>query len=204
MEIRKFAVSIEETLIEGFKAVEKPVRIAAAMAVIKNPYAGRYVEDLKSITETYSGYLGSLLPDMAIKTLGVTGEDVEAFGKGALVGLDGEIEHGSAIIHSLAFGNPFRKMCGNAASYLPSAEKRGAAGSPIDMAIKHKMDTLIRSHHMSFEVRISDAPRLDEIVVIAAVAISGRAHPRIGSAYEELKAEAEKDLIKVILVNTNT
>lgn len=75
-----------------------------------------------------------------MEALGITGADVEGYGKGALVGLDGEIEHGSAIIHTLTFGNPFRTLCDNAETLLPSAEKRGSAGSSIDLAIKHKMD----------------------------------------------------------------
>lgn len=91
-----------------------------------------------------------------MEALGVTGDEVEGYGKGALVGLDGEIEHGSAIIHTLTFGNPFRSLCGNAETLLPSAEKRGAAGSSLDLAIKHKMDAKIRSHHMTFETRIPD------------------------------------------------
>lgn len=193
MEIRKICTVIEETFIEGFKDAPKPVRIAAAMAVIKNPFAGKFVEDLQPLIDTYSEKLGTLLPQKAIEALHISGEDVEGYGKGALVGLDGEIEHGSAIIHTLTFGNPFRKICGNAETLLPSAEKRAGAGATLDLAIKHKMDPKVRSHHMSFEVRIPDAPRADEIVIVAAVASSGRAHPRIGSLHTELKQQGELD-----------
>ncbi|OUM87819.1 MAG: peptide synthetase [Bacillus thermozeamaize] len=184
--IRKFAVYVEEILTEGFKPVARPVRIAAAAAVIENPFAGRFVEDLSPLVDAYAAYLGELLPRKAMQALGIAGEQVEAFGKGALVGLDGEIEHGSCIIHTLKFGNPFRALCGNAATLLPSAEKRGAAGSPLDLAIKHKMDSKIRSHHMSFEFRIPDAPRNDEIVIVAVVTDNGRPHPRSGSLHAEL------------------
>jgi hypothetical protein len=187
LEIRKVVTICEETFIEGFKKSSKPVRIAAALAVIKNPYAGQYVEDLLPLIKTYSEKLGEILPQKAIEALGISGQEVEAYGKGALVGLDGEIEHGSAIIHTLTFGNPFRSKCDQAETLLPSAEKRGAAGSSLDLAIKHKMDPKIRSHHMTFEVRIPDAPRSDEIIIAAVVTSSGRAHPRIGSLHKELE-----------------
>src|SRR4051812_14420737 len=187
LEIRKIVTISEETFIEGFKKADKPVRIAAALAVIKNPYAGRYVEDLQPLIDACSEQLGELLPKKAMEALGVTGEEIEGFGKGALVGLDGEIEHGSAIIHTLTFGKPFRSLCGDAETLLPSAEKRGAAGSSLDLAIKHKMDAKIRSHHMTFETRIPDAPRNDEMVIAAVVTTSGRAHPRIGSLHKELE-----------------
>lgn len=192
MEIRKIVTVVEETLIEGFKKAEKPVRIAAAMAVIKNPYAGRYVEDLKPLIDSHAGPLGEMLSKRAIEALGISGDQVEAFGKGALVGLDGEVEHGSGIIHTLGFGTPFRKACGDALTLLPSAEKRAAAGASLDLAIKHKMDPKIRSHHMTFEVRIPDAPRNDEMVIVAVVTDSGRAHPRIGSLHSELEATGTK------------
>lgn len=183
---------LEETFIEGFKAADKPVRIAVAAAVIKNPYAGQYVENLQPLIDEYSAKLGEILPKKALEALGITGEECEAYGKAALVGLDGEIEHGSAIIHTMIFGNEFRKVCGNAKTLLPSAEKRAGAGASIDLAIKHKMDAKIRSHHMSFEFRIPDAPRADEIMVAAAVTSSGRAHPRIGSLHAELEAQGEQ------------
>jgi hypothetical protein len=193
MEIRKLYTVVEETFIEGFKESSKPVRIAASMAVVKNPYACKFTEDLQPLIDTYSEKLGTLLPQKAIEALQIAGEEVEGYGKGALVGLDGEIEHGSAIIHTLTFGNPFRKICGDAETLLPSAEKRGAAGASLDLAIKHKFDPKIRSHHMSFEVRIPDAPRADEIVIAAVVSSSGRAHPRIGSLHNELRQQGESD-----------
>lgn len=183
---------LEETFIEGFKKADQPVRIAVSAAVIKNPYAGKYVEDLQPLIDEYSAHLGEVLPKKALEALGIEGEDCEAYGKAALVGLDGEMEHGSGLIHTMLFGNEFRKVCGDAKSLLPSAEKRAAAGSSIDLAIKHKMDAKIRSHHMSFEFHIPDAPRADEIVVAAGVTSSGRAHPRIGSLHKELVAQGEQ------------
>ncbi|WP_147803632.1 amino acid synthesis family protein [Alkalicoccus halolimnae] len=186
-EIRKFYTIVEETHIEGFKEIDKPVGIAAALAVIKNPYAGTYVEDLNPLIDEYSAYLGEELPRRAMQALGISGEEVEGFGKGALVGLDGEIEHGSGLIHTMKFGNPFRSMCNNAETLLPAAEKRASAGASLDLAIKHKMDPKTRSHHMTFEVTVPDAPRADEIMVAAVVTSSGRAHPRIGSLHKELE-----------------
>lgn len=191
MEIRKIVSHIDETYIEGFKTTEKPVRIATTAAVIKNPYAGKYIEDLQPLIDEYSAGLGKLLSSRSIELLGIQGEEVEAFGKAALVGLDGEVEHGSAIIHTMTFGNEARTICGDAKSLIPSAEKRGVAGASIDLAIKHKVDVKIRSHHMSYEFSIPDAPRADEIVIAFTVTDSGRAHPRIGSLHDELAAQGE-------------
>jgi hypothetical protein len=187
--IRKIVTVVEETLEEGGRAVEPPVRTAAAMAVISNPFAGRpFQQDLKPLINEYSRSLGEMLSSRAIAALG-PGARVEAYGKGALVGLDGEIEHGSAIIHTLTFGNPFRSAVGpHALTLLPSAEKRASAGASMDIAMKHVEDAKIRSHHMTFEVRIPDAPRPDEIVVVCAVCDGGRPHPRIG----DLAAEMER------------
>lgn len=189
--LRKIVTVVEETYIEGERKTEKPVRIAIAAAVVKNPFAGKYVENLQPLIDQYSKEYGRILPKKALEALNISGEECEAYGKGALVGLDGEIEHGSAVIHTMVFGNEFRQECGNAKTLLPSAEKRAGAGSSIDLAIKHKTDAKIRSHHMSFEFRIPDAPKNDEIVIIAAVTDSGRAHPRIGSLHEELDAQGE-------------
>lgn len=188
---RKIVTMVEETYVEGFKNVKKPVRIGVAAAVVENPFAGEYVEDLQPLIDEYSKKFGRILPQKALEALGITGVECEAYGKGALVGLDGEMEHGSAIIHTMTFGNEFRKECDNAKTLLPAAEKRASAGSSIDLAIKHKMDAKIRSHHMSFEFRIPDAPRANEIVIIAAVTDSGRAHPRIGSLHNELEEQGE-------------
>jgi hypothetical protein len=115
------------------------------------------------------------------------GEQVESFGKGVIVGLAGELEHGVAITHSLLFGNPFREMCGNAKSLLPSGEKRGPAGCSLDVPLKHKNDATKRSHHMSIEIRVPDAPLPDEIVVVAAISDKGRPHARLPEFGEEIK-----------------
>ena len=167
---------------EGGRAVDPPMRIVAAGAVVVNPFAGRFVEDLEPLIERYCEPLGTLLTERALELLGAAAEGV---GKGALVGLDGEIEHGSAIIHNLRFGNQVRDAI-DGTSLLPAAEKRGAAGAPLDIAIKHKDDHSVRSHHQTFEVRIPDAPRADEIVIWVALASSGRPQSRLGAFGSEL------------------
>jgi hypothetical protein len=185
MSIRKIVTVVEEILIEGEKEVTKPTKVAAAMAVIKNPFAGKYVEDLSPLIDEYSAKLGEMLAKRAVQALGVKPEEVEAYGKGALVGSDGEIEHGSAIIHTMLWGHPFRGQTGGGTTLMPAAEKRGAMGASIDVPLKHKADGNIRSHHQTFQVNISDAPKNDEIIVVAAVANSGRPLARIGKLCQE-------------------
>jgi amino acid synthesis protein len=180
--LRKVVVVVEEVHEEGGRAVEPPVRIAAAGAVIANPFAGRFVDDLDPLIEAYCEPLGTMLTARAVELLG---GETEGYGKGALVGIDGEIEHGSAIIHNLRFGDRVRDPVAGT-SLLPSAEKRGPPGAPLDLAIKHKSDHRVRSHHQSFEVRIPDAPRPDEIVVWVALASSGRPQSRLGEFGSEL------------------
>jgi len=173
--LRKLYVIVEEVRSESGRPVEPPTLLAAAGAVVANPLAGRFVEDLAAVADAYCEPLGRLLAERALAALGA---DVEGYGKGALVGLGGEVEHGSAIIHNLRFGNLVREPVAGS-SLLPSAEKRGPAGAAIDLALKHKDDHTVRSHHQTFEVRIPDAPRDDEIVVWVALASSGRPLARL-------------------------
>ncbi|GAA2849433.1 amino acid synthesis family protein [Pseudonocardia halophobica] len=187
MRIRKIVTITEETRSEGFRDAERPVRIASAMAVIHNPMAGRFVQDLLPLVDEYADALGVLLPTRAIEALGRKADEVEAFGKGAIVGLDGEIEHASAIIHTMRFGTPFRRICADATTLLTACEKRSAAGSTLDIPLKHVREEKTRSHYLSHEVRIADAPRPDEILVVATVADGGRVHPRSGSLGNELR-----------------
>ena len=180
--LRKVVAVIEEVHEEGGRAVDPPVRIAAAGAVIVNPFAGQFVDDLEPLIEAYCEPLGTLLTARALELLG---GEAEAYGKGALVGIDGEVEHGSAIIHNLRFGDRVRDPVAGT-SLLPSAEKRGPPGAPLDIAIKHKTDHRVRSHHQTFEVRIPDAPGPGEIVIWVALASSGRPLSLLGEFGSEL------------------
>jgi Amino acid synthesis len=180
--LRKVVTIVEDVEREGGVPVVPATRMVAAGAVVENPFAGRYVADLEPLIERYCEPLGDLLTGRALELLGAPAEGV---GKGALVGLDGDVEHGSAVIHNLRFGNRVRDAISGTA-LLPAAEKRGAAGSPLDVAVKHKDDHTVRSHHQTFEVCVPDAPRADEIVVWIVVSSGGRPHARLGAFGSEL------------------
>lgn len=180
--LRKVVAVVEDVRSEGGRVVDPPTRMVAVGAVVENPFAGRYVEDLQPLIDRYCEPLGELLTERALPLLGAPAEGV---GKGALVGTDGDVEHGSAIIHNLRFGNKVRDAISGTA-LLPAAEKRGVAGAPLDVAVKHKDDHSVRSHHQTFEVRIPDAPAPDEIVVWVALAAAGRPHARLGAFGSEL------------------
>jgi len=180
--LRKVVTIVEDVEREGGEPVVPATRLVAAGAVVENPFAGRYVADLEPLIDRYCEPLGELLTERALALLAAPAEGV---GKGALVGLDGDVEHGSAVIHNLRFGNKVRDAIQGTA-LLPAAEKRGAAGAPLDIAVKHKDDHTVRSHHQTFEVRIPDAPRADELVIWIVVASSGRPHARLGVFGSEL------------------
>jgi hypothetical protein len=183
--IRKLVTIVDEVHAEGGRPVDPPVFIAAAGAVVTNPLAGRFVEDLGPLIDTYCERLGQLLVERALVALPDC--EVQGYGKGALVGLDGEVEHGSAILHNLRFGNPVRDAVGGT-SLLPAAEKCGGPGASLDLALKHKTDHQIRSHHQTFEVRVPDAPRAAEIVIWVALATAGRPQARLAEFGSELAA----------------
>lgn len=182
-EIRKVIAQYEDILVEGGREPEAPLRLAAAAAVIVNPYAGRYVQDLTPLFDLYCERLGELLAQRALEAL--DRPEVGSYGKGALIGLDGELEHGSGILHNLAFGNPIREAM-SASSLLPSTEKRAAAGATLDIPLKHIEDHKVRSHHLTFEIRLGDAPRPDEILVAVACSSGGRPHARLADFGSEV------------------
>jgi hypothetical protein len=189
-ELRKLYQFLEVVHREGGQEVAPPTRVAATAAVVTNFLAGSWAEDLSPLVEAYCTRLGTLLSE---ESAAILGAPVEAFGKGALVGIDGEIEHGSAILHNLRFGNPVRARAGGARSLLPSAEKRGGPGATLDIPLKHVNDATIRSHHQTFEVRIPDAPRADELVIVVALSSSGRPLARLsafGTDFSAAEAEA--------------
>jgi hypothetical protein len=176
--IRKIAVFLEETLTEMGRAVEPPTRRAAAAAVIENPYAGRYVEDLSELMDI-GEELGELLTQKAVAALGIPANTAESYGKAAVVGENGELEHAAAILHP-KLGTPVRRVLGKGAALIPSSKKRGPAGVSLDIPLGHKDAAFVRSHFDGMEVRINDAPRANEILVAIAVTDSGRPLPRVG------------------------
>jgi Amino acid synthesis len=176
--IRKIVTFVEETRVEMDRAVEPPTRRAAAVAVIENPFAGRYVEDLSLLIDV-GEELGELLTARAIAALGIEGPSAESYGKAAAVGENGELEHAAAVLHP-KLGAPVRKVLGKGAALIPSSKKRGGPGVALDVPLGHKDAAFVRSHFDGMEVRIADAPRSNEIMVAIAVTDSGRPHPRVG------------------------
>jgi Amino acid synthesis len=184
-DIRKIVTFDEEVLIEGFRKAETPWRMFAVAAVVRNPWAGRYVEDLAPEIQAYGPVLGSLLTERMINLAG-SGEAIEAYGKAAVVGLDGEVEHASGLIHTLRFGNHYRQAV-EAKSYLAFTNTRGPANAPIMVPLMDKNDAGRRSHYLTIQFAIPDSPRADEIVVVLGAATSGRPFHRIGDRYQDLK-----------------
>ncbi len=184
--IRKTLLQVETTLIEGGRQAPAPLKLIAAIAVVKNPWAGRgFVADLKPEIQDVAPVLGELLTKMIIETAG-SGAVVEGYGKSAVVGLDGEFEHASALIHTLRFGNHYRSAVG-AKSYLAFCNTRGPANAPIMIPLMDKNDEGRRSHYLTIQCAVPDAPAADEIVVALGASIGGRPHHRIGDRYQDLK-----------------
>ncbi len=189
-EIRKIATFRETTYIEGGKVGDKPVTMVGVAAVVTNPWSGQgFVEDLSPEIRSGCSELGELIVKHILDE--IESEQIEAYGKAAVVGAEGEIEHASAIIHTLRFGNHYREAVG-AKSYLSFTNKRGAPGTSIQIPMMHKDDEGFRSHYITLEMRIEDAPRANEIVVALGASDGGRLHPRIGNRYQDLKELAEE------------
>ena len=189
-EIRKTLLHVEETLIEGGKVAAAPLKLIAAVAVVKNPWLAKdgndtFVEDLKPGIHDVAPVLGKMLTDMVIKEAG-SGEVIEGYGKSGVVGLRGEIEHASALIHTLRFGNFYREAVG-AKSYLSFCNTRAGANAPILIPLMDKNDAGRRSHYLTIQLAIPDAPADDEIVIALGASICGRPHHRIGDRYQDLK-----------------
>lgn len=184
--IRKVVTYVEETLIEGGKAAPVPLKMFAAAVVLKNPWYGRgFVEDLKPEIHKVAPVLGELLTAEILRMTG-SGEVIEGYGKAAVVGTGGEVEHASALIHTLRFGNFYRKAVG-AKSYLSFTNVRGGPNCSISIPMMHKDDEGMRSHYLTIQFAINDAPAPDEIIVALGASIGGRPHHRIGNRYEDLK-----------------
>ena len=188
IEIRKIVVQIDETHIEMGQPISPPTRRALAMAVIKNPYANRYSENLDELI-AIGEQLGGLLGERCVAALGIAPSQAESYGKAAIVGEAGELEHAAAILHP-KLGAPLRKAVEKGAALVPSAKKIGTLGTSIDVPLGHKDAAFVRSHFDAIEARVSDAPRADEIVVAVAVTESGRPLARIGGLQKhEIKGE---------------
>jgi hypothetical protein len=184
--VRKIVTYKEETLIEGGRVAPRPLQLFGVAAVLANPWAGRgFVEDLKPEIRAIAPVLGELLTARILELTG-SGEAVEGYGKAAVVGTSGEVEHASALIHTLRFGNHYRKAVG-AKSYLSFTNTRGGPDCPIVIPLMHKNDEGMRSHYLTVQFSILDAPAPDEIVVALGASIGGRPHHRIGDRYQDLK-----------------
>lgn len=186
--IRKLTVEVEETRLEMGQSVEPPTRKALAMAVIENPCAGKYVENLDELI-AIGEELGGLLGERCVKALGIEPGQAQSYGKAVIVGEAGELEHGAAILHP-KLGAPLRRAVEKGAALVPSSKKRGGLGTAIDVPLGHKDAAFVRSHFDAIEARVADAPRANEIVVAVAVTDSGRPLPRVGGLQvHEVKGE---------------
>jgi len=181
--IRKIGVWVEETHIEGGKSISPPTRKAVAAAVIENPYAGQFIEDLSDLMEV-GAELGGLLGERAVAALGIAPSEAESYGKAAMVGENGELEHAAALLHP-KMGAPLRVAVEKGAALVPSSKKRGGLGQDLDIPLGHKDAAYVRSHFDGVEIRFNDAPRPNEILVAIAVTDSGRPLPRVGGLTHE-------------------
>jgi hypothetical protein len=183
MDVRKYVGLIEEIRIENGTPVNPPARKAAAVAVIKNPFAGTYAKDLESLTDI-GDILGEELSRRAMKSLQIDPGKVESFGKGAVVGLGGELEHAAALLHP-KLGHAVRRVVGGGKTMMPSAKKMGVAGTELDVPVHCKEAALVRSHFDAMAVRVPDAPRDDEILVVVVLTDAGRPLARVGGLKKE-------------------
>lgn len=184
--IRKIVTYSEMILIEGGKEAPRPLRLIGVAAVLSNPWARRgFVEDLSPEIKAIAPVLGETLTREIISAAG-SGEAIEGYGKAAICGTEGEIEHASALIHTLHFGNHYRRAVG-AKTYLAFTNVRGGPSTPIMIPLMDKNDEGRRSHYLTVHFEISDAPAPDELVVALGASIGGRPHHRIGDRYQDLK-----------------
>ena len=188
MKIRKIAVNVEETHREIGREISPATRKAVAVAVIENPYAGVYQEDLSELMEM-GAELGGLLGDKCVAALGINPSEAESYGKSVMVGENGELEHAAAILHP-KLGAPLRKAVEKGAALVASSKKMGSPGQVLDVPLGHKDAAYVRSHFDGIEVRLNDAPRANELMVAVAVTDSGRPLPRVGGlTHEDAKGE---------------
>lgn len=185
LNIRKFVSYTEEVLVEGGKAGTRPVTAVAVAAIMQNPWAGKgFVEDLRPEVLALAPKLGEELVSRLLKLC--PGEKIEAYGKAAIVGLSGEVEHAAALIHTLRFGNLYREAA-NGTAYLSFTNNRSPAGALIALPMTHKTIVGQRSHFLTLNFSVSDAPGPDEILVAIGASDGGRLHPRIGDRFQDME-----------------
>jgi Amino acid synthesis len=185
VKIRKLITVVDELLSDGGREARRPIRKAAAVAVFENPFAGRFVEDLTILVDA-GEELGALLAKKATEALGAP---VESYGKACIVGEGGEYEHAAALLHP-KLGAPLRAAVSGGKAIIPSAKKLGGPGTAIDVPLHFKDAAFVRTHYDAMEVRVPDAPRSNELVLVVVVTDGGRPHPRIGGL---TKDEARKE-----------
>lgn len=183
MDVRKYVDIVEEIQMENGQKISPPVKKAAAIAVIKNPFVNRYEENLDSLIDI-GDTLGEELSRRAMAALNIEPDQVESFGKGALVGLGGELEHAAALMHP-KLGHAVRRVVGGGKTMMPSACKMGGTGTELDVPVHCKEAALVRSHFDAMSVRVQDAPRDDEILVIVVLTDGGRPLSRVGGLKKE-------------------
>jgi len=187
MEIRKIVTVVEDIFMDGERKAVRPVRKVAAIAVIRNPYAGTYQEDLSPLVD-YSEEIGRTISGRAVEALGKD-RKVESYGKAAIAGEKGELEHAAALLHP-KLGTPLRSAVGGGKAIIPSAKKIGRMGDSIDIPLHFKDAAFVRSHFDAMTVSIGDAPKADEILLAVAITDGGRPNPRVGGLKkEEAKGE---------------
>lgn len=177
VKLRKYVSTLEETHHDGGPRLNRPVTKAVVGGVIANPYAGRHVEDIQPMMKALEP-LAVDLTERVMKLLGARGSELEAYGKGAIVGLAGELEHAALWHQPSGFG--IRHAMGGAKSIVPSTVKVAPAGTRIDIPLHHVTAAYVRSHFDAIEFCVPDGPRPDEIVFIVAASIGGRPHARVG------------------------
>lgn len=189
IKVRRTYAITEERHEEAGRSADRPLRRVAAIAVVENPYAGRYVEDLKPMIEA-SVPLGRTMAELAVEAFGQ--HEIQSYGKGGIVGMAGEQEHANALLTS-AFANPIRDAIGGGDAWISSFTKKGGPGTLIDIPMNHKDDIWVRSHYDGMSVVVPDAPMPDEIAVIFCLASGGRMNARVGGlSHDEVVARNKK------------
>lgn len=186
--VRKYQIIVEETCREAGKDIHPSTRKAAAIAVIENPFKDGFSDDLEELMQI-GAEMGDILGRKAVDALGISPTEAQSYGKAAIVGEAGELEHAAAVLHP-RLGAPLRAAVEKGAALVPSSKKMGGIGTAIDVPLGHKEAAYVRSHFDAIEVRMSDGPRSGEILIAVAVTDSGRPLPRVGGlTHDEAKGE---------------